>query len=300
MATPQSYANQRSRPMLPNGNGELVVTDEKPRLEVGGRLLGVVPRNIEEIFRLATAIAQSGLAPKDMNTPERLTVAIMTGLELGLPPMFAINKIAVINGRPTLWGDAIPGLLWGRGFKIADEMTGEGDNRCATCTVTRPNGDATTRSFGVKDAKKAGLWGKSGPWTQFPDRMLTMRARAFAARDGAADVLGGLYLREEIEDTPTEPVDITPAEPKGWRNGRKTSALCKRDGTDKVFNEILAHIANAADLEFMRCLPNDYEEALRTMYPRWSFEIAVAFEQKWEDLGGDPEECPYQREEERG
>lgn len=306
MAIPQSYANPRSRPMVPpNGDGQevAVVTNDiaKPSLEVGGRLLGIVPRNIDEIFRLASAIAKSGLAPKDMNTPEKLTVAIMTGLELGLPPMFAINKIAIINGRPTLWGDSIPALLWGRGFRIEDEISGEGENRCATCTVTRPNGETTTRTFGVKDAKKAGLWGKSGPWTQYPDRMLSMRARAFAARDGASDVLGGLYLREEIDDVPAEPVDITPpAKVKGWRNGRKTSAECKRDGTDEVFNEILRHIANATDLEFMRRLPNDYEEDLRTMYPRWSFEIAVAYEQKWSDLGGDPEECPYQAEDEHG
>jgi hypothetical protein len=290
--------------MPPNGNGQEVATlnePPKPSLEVGGRLLGIVPRNIDEIFRLASAIAKSGLAPKDMATPEKLTVAIMTGLELGLPPMFAINKICVINGRPTLWGDSIPALLWGRGFKIADEIIGDGDNRYATCTVTRPNGEQTTRVFGVKEAKKAGLWGKAGPWTQYPDRMLSMRARAFAARDGASDVLGGLYLREEMEDVPAEPVDITPpAKVKGWRNGRKTSAECKRDGTDDIFNEILRHIAHATDLDLMRRLPVDYEEDLRTMYPRWCFEIAVAFEQKWEDLGGDPEECPYQREEEHG
>jgi hypothetical protein len=292
--------------MPANGNGqEVVVTPNepaKPSLEVGGRLLGIVPRNIDEIFRLASAIAKSGMAPKDMNTPEKLTVAIMTGLELGLPPIFAINKIAVINGRPTLWGDAIPGLLWSRNFKIDEAMSGDGENRCATCTVTRPHGEQVTRTFGVKDAKKAGLWGKAGPWTQYPDRMLSMRARAFAARDGASDVLGGLYLREEIDDTPAEPVDITPPKRKGWRNGKKTSAECKRDGTDEVFNEIRRHIANAGDLDFLRCLARDYEEDLRTMYPRWSFEIAKDYELKWSDLGGDPTECPYSvnDEDERG
>jgi hypothetical protein len=306
MAFTQPYNPTRGRPMMPgNGNGqELAVAPvdvPKPSLEVGGRLLGIVPRNIDEIFRLASAIAKSGMAPKDMSTPEKLTVAIMTGLELGLPPIFAINKIAVINGRPTLWGDAIPGLLWSRNFKIDEALTGEGENRCATCTVTRPHGEQVTRTFGVKDAKKAGLWGKSGPWTQYPDRMLSMRARAFAARDGASDVLGGLYLREEMEDVPAEPVDITPpAKVKGWRNGRKTSAECKRDGTNDVFNEIRRQIAGASALDFLAQIPRTYEDDLRTMYPRWSFEIAKDYELKWSDLGGDPSECPYQAEEEHG
>ena len=56
------------------------------------------------------------------------------------------------------------------------------------------------RRFSVQDARRAGLWGRPGPWSQYPQRMLQMRARAFALRDAFADVLGGLYLREELED----------------------------------------------------------------------------------------------------
>jgi hypothetical protein len=273
----------------------------KPNLEVGGKLMGIVPRNIDEIFRLASAIAKSGMAPKDMSTPEKLTVAIMTGLELGLPPMFAINKICVINGRPTLWGDSIPALLWGRGFKIVECHTGAGDARIAVCTVIRPDGTACERRFGVADAKKAGLWGKSGPWTQYPDRMLSMRARAFAARDGASDVLGGLYLREEIDDTPAEPVDITPAvKVKGWKNGRKTSAECKRDGTSDTFNEIRRQIASAPECETLQQIADSYAQDLANLPVRWSLMISQEFEDKWRDLGGSLEDSPVRAGEEPG
>jgi hypothetical protein len=273
----------------------------KPSLEVGSRLLGIVPRNIDEIFRLASAIAKSGMAPKDMSTPEKLTVAIMTGLELGLPPIFAINKIAVINGRPTLWGDAIPGLLWSRNFKLDETMAGDGDNRCATCTVTRPHGETITRTFGVKDAKKAGLWGKSGPWTQYPDRMLSMRARAFAARDGASDVLGGLYLREEIDDTPAEPVDITPPAKvlKSGRvvgrsaNGRKTAYAAKKDGTNDVFNAIRKQVAEAPECEVLQQIYDGYTQALADLPTAYMLILSREFEDKWQDLGGTLEESPY-------
>lgn len=278
--------------MTHNGNGQEVALapEVKPNLEVGGRLMGIVPRNIDEIFRLASAIAKSGLAPKDMSTPEKLTVAIMTGLELGLPPMFAINKIAVINGRPTLWGDSIPALLWGRGFKIDETMTGDGDTRCATCLVTRPQGEKVMRTFGVKDAKKAGLWGKSGPWTQYPDRMLAMRARAFAARDGASDVLGGLYLREEIDDAPVEAIDITPPAPTNGK--RKSSASAKRDGTTDTFNDIRRQIANAPECEILQQIADSYAQELADMPVRWSLVISQEFEDKWRDLGGDLENSP--------
>jgi hypothetical protein len=308
MAIPQSVHRrfQQARPgsFVPMTTQEMMVAPEieeappaKPSLEVGSRLLGIVPRNIDEIFRLASAIHKSGLAPKDMNTPEKLTVAIMTGLELGLPPIFAINKIAVINGRPTLWGDAIPGLLWSRGFKIEEAMTGDGENRCATCTVTRPQGAQVTRTFGVKDAKKANLWGKAGPWQQYPDRMLAMRARAFAARDGASDVLGGLYLREEIDDTPSELVDITPPEkPKRVvgrsPNGRKTAYAAKKDGTNDVFNAIRKQVLEAPECEALQEIYDRYTQELADLPTAYMLILSREFEDKWQDLGGNLDESP--------
>lgn len=178
-------------------------------LNAGGQITAIVPTNIEEVFRLATAIAKSGLAPNGMKSPEQITIAIMHGMEIGLPPLQAVQRIAVVNGRPTIWGDAIPALLLSRGFRLKETMEGEGDKRFARCEITRPDGGKVVGTFSVDDAKTAGLWSKQGPWKQYPDRMLKMRARGFAARDGAADVLSGLYLREEIEGEAMR--DITPA-----------------------------------------------------------------------------------------
>ena len=59
----------------------------------------------------------------------------------------------------------------------------------------------------MKDAKRAGLWGKPGPWTQYPRQMLFNRARAFAYRHAFADALFGVGFREEEEDAaPLAPV----------------------------------------------------------------------------------------------
>ena len=56
-------------------------------LRTGGPVAGIIPQSIDEVVRLAQGIAKSGLAPNTMNTPEKITVAILTGLEIGLPPM---------------------------------------------------------------------------------------------------------------------------------------------------------------------------------------------------------------------
>jgi hypothetical protein len=97
-----------------------------------------------------------------------------------------------------------PSRLSGLCAFVQETMRGQGEAMVAICRVKRAGEDqALERRFGVADAKAAGLWGKDGPWRLYPRRMLQMRARAFALRDGFADVLGGLYLAEEIEDGST-------------------------------------------------------------------------------------------------
>lgn len=182
----------------------------------GGRPAAIVPQSMEDAYRLAKAICVAGMAPRGLETPEKAMVAILHGLEVGMTPMAALQRIAVVNGRPTIWGDGAIGLVRASGLceYITETTSGTGDAHVATCAAKRRGEKAEiVRTFSVADAKKAGLWGKSGPWQQYPERMLQMRARAFALRDGFADVLGGLYLREEIEEAPMRDVTPPPAPP---------------------------------------------------------------------------------------
>jgi hypothetical protein len=94
---------------------------------------------------------------------------------------------------------------------VTETIDGEGDNMVATCTAKRRGYEKpTVVRFSVADAKKAGLWGKSGPWTQYPRRMLQLRARGFALRDAFPDVLKGLVTAEEAQDYPTTPATPEP------------------------------------------------------------------------------------------
>ena len=185
----------------------------EPRaLTSGSRPSAIVPHTMDDAYRLAKAICQARMAPKGLDTPEACMIAIMHGLEIGLTPMIALQRIAIVNGRPTLWGDGAMALVRSSGLCewVRETITGDGDNRIATCEVKRRGEpDPVARIFSVADAKKAGLWGKSGPWQQYPERMLQMRARAFALRDVFADALGGMYLREEIDDAPSAPSRIS-------------------------------------------------------------------------------------------
>lgn len=183
-----------------------------PSLQAGGAVKAIVPQDFDGAWRIAVAVTKAGMAPKGLESPEKAMVAIMHGMEVGLTPMAALQSIAVVNGRPTIWGDGAIGLVRGSGKCewIKERLEGDGDNMVAICEVKRKGEDDPIRArFSVADAKKASLWGKAGPWQQYPKRMLAMRARAFALRDGFADILRGLGIAEEVQDY--QPMrDVTP------------------------------------------------------------------------------------------
>ena len=167
----------------------------------------LTPQSIDEAMRFADILSKSNLVPKDyQGNPGNCIIAMQWGGEIGLPPLQAMQSIAVINGRPSIWGDAMLALVRGSGLLeyIREEPTDEG----CTCTLKRRGEAEVVREFTVEDAKKAGLYGKQGPWQTAPKRMLQMRARAFALRDVFTDVLRGVHIAEESRDLPAEK-DIT-------------------------------------------------------------------------------------------
>lgn len=178
-----------------------------------GLIDAMTPHTLDDAFRLAKALSMSGdMIPKHFQgKPESIMAAMMQGASIGLAPMQAMQSIAVINGRATVFGEAIPALVLNAGHFVDVEVTGEGDSAVATATLTRKDGKKVVRTFSMADAKKAGLTGKTGPWTQYPKRMLSMRARAWAVRDGAPDALMGLAVAEEVQDYgPDSARDVTP------------------------------------------------------------------------------------------
>lgn len=174
--------------------------EAKPYLQMQGGSFR--PTDPESLFRLASIFHKAGMLPKGFETPEKVALAIMLGMEVGLSPGQALQGIMVVNNRPTIWGDAALALVRSSGLleDFREEYTGEGVRAIATCTAKR-KGQATpiVRSFTWADAVRAGLASKD-LYKLYPQRMLPSRARGFCLRDGFADVLKGLAIREEVDD----------------------------------------------------------------------------------------------------
>lgn len=178
---------------------------------------GVRLSTLEDAFRFAKYVIASGLAPKGIDTPEKALIAMQAGAELGFSPMRSLAAVTVINGRAGLMGDAALAKI--RQSKVCTlgpiiGVRGEGDARAGFCRFQRIDmAEPTETSFSIADAKRAGLWGKQGPWVQYPNDMLEWRAVARACKRYFGDVLLGLTVMEELRDYPTEvrvERDVTP------------------------------------------------------------------------------------------
>lgn len=165
----------------------------------------LAPRNLKEAMELSEMICNTDIVPKDFKGNAGNTlVAMMLGSEVGLNPLQSLSNIAVINGRPSIWGDSMLALCQGNPKFVSIKETFDDETMTATCVIVRQGDEPHTAIFSKQDAITAKLWDKGGVWTTYPKRMLQMRARGFALRDKFSDSLKGLISREEASDIPTD------------------------------------------------------------------------------------------------
>lgn len=190
---------------------ELTVQQAKSTVEAGKG--GLILRSIDEMWRFAQAVAKSGIAPRGLQKPEQILIALEFGAELGMKPMQSLATCMVVNNRPALFGDGMLAVASASGLMedIKETCTGDEskpDTLKATCTVKRVGRPTpVTKSFSWAQAKNAGLTG-SDTYKKYPSRMLQHRARALALRDALPDVLCGIYTVDEAHEIGGSPQPV--------------------------------------------------------------------------------------------
>lgn len=145
----------------------------------------------------AQVVLQSGMAPKALNSAEKILTVALKGRELNVPMMQALSHIHVVEGKPTLSAEMMVALVQRAGHKIRVlETTSE------YATVQGVRADDPEHkpkvTFDWEDAKKAGVTNKN-TWKAYPDAMLRARAISALCRFAFADVLAGAsYVPEEM------------------------------------------------------------------------------------------------------
>jgi len=165
---------------------------------VGNR--GIQLSTIEDVFRFAKAVALSQLCPPGFSETDCFLI-IQNGLEVGMSPMAALANTYIVNRRATIFGDMPLALVRQSGLldDYKQEYQGnpfENDFKCVVSSKRKGSSEPIVTEYSVNDAKLAEIWGKKGPWTNAPKRMLLYRARGFNLRDNFGDVLKGCAIAE--------------------------------------------------------------------------------------------------------
>lgn len=169
---------------------------------------GIQLRTMDDLGRWCVTVAKSGMAPRGMDTPEKIAVAVQTGMEAGISPMASLRSIVVINGTPSWKGEAALALIRSRGICKSPPrvfVRGDGDAREGVFAFHRADmAEPVEVTFSVADAKRAKLWGKAGPWTEYSEDMLCWRAVGRGSKRYFSDVLQGIAVAEEVQDYPPD------------------------------------------------------------------------------------------------
>lgn len=152
-------------------------------------------RTFGDLMNIADMLVKSGLLPATVKTKEAAAAIILKGRELGIPTMEAFSLINVISGKPTISPQGMIALA--RRTGQLQDITITDENDTAVVTVTRKGQTPFMTKFSARDAAAMGLANKDN-WQKQPKVMRQWRAISANFRITFPDVIGGMYMPEEL------------------------------------------------------------------------------------------------------
>lgn len=154
--------------------------------------------DLDGLMRVADMLGKAGpMLPAHIKSPGEALAVIMAGAELGIPPMASLRGIHLVKGKVGMDYSLMIGLMRRAGYGV--QWVTKSATRCELL-LTHRDGTTHAEVWDVERAKKAGLWGGAGSWSNYPEAMLTARCTSSAARAFAGDVLAGCYSMEEVRE----------------------------------------------------------------------------------------------------
>lgn len=185
-----------------------VLDADRPASEAQLEQLGVVPsRNYREAIEIGHVAAASNLYP-EARTAARAAMVVMIGMDLGVSPAAALMGIHIMESSDGKVNFLIEGKILGKLVKdrapAIDYKVIARTDESAELEFLRDGQLAGPNITWTKEtAVRAGLWGKAGPWKNYPREMLTWRALAEGVRIYFPEVIGGqrVYVEGELGES---------------------------------------------------------------------------------------------------
>ena len=161
--------------------------------------MSLEPATTGQAWALAKAIHQSRLFA--VESAEQALMILMTGREMGIGAMASLRGFHFIKGKPCMSAQLMAALILRSGKAEYWELI-ESSPKSATYATKRIGGrNEQRKTFTVDDARLAQLVKSDGNWTKYPAAMCEARAGSALARIVYPDLLAGVYLPGEIEES---------------------------------------------------------------------------------------------------
>ena len=154
----------------------------------------------QTMAQMAEALYRSGMLPAHIKSPQAALAVIQKGRELGIPPMYALSNIVVVNGKPTCNAELMLALIYRDQGSHAVRFAVATAEIATIAYRRRDWSDAQQFSFSMDEAKRAGLL-TNQTWQKYPAAMLRARAISAVARMAFPDSIAGMYTAEELGAT---------------------------------------------------------------------------------------------------
>jgi hypothetical protein len=144
----------------------------------------------------AAMLVKTGFLPQSIKTPEQALAIMMKGRELGVPPMYALSNIVIIQGKPTCNAELMLALVRRDHGSDAIRIALSTNEKCTV--QWRTWGQVSEYSFTIDDAKTAQLVIPNSPWQKYPAAMLRARCISAVCRMAFPESIAGMYTGEEL------------------------------------------------------------------------------------------------------
>jgi hypothetical protein len=188
-----------------------VVHDTETQAVAIQRQSELSPMTFDQVVQMGDQLVRTGFLPEHVKTGAQAAAIILTGKELGMPPMRALRSLQMVKGKVVENADS----------QLARFKTAGGradwrrlDDRAAVLFLRHPNGDEHEESFTFEDAERAGLTkpsfkGEPSMFTKYPRAMLRSRAITAALKSVGWEGGVGAYDPEEaLAFTPSAPATV--------------------------------------------------------------------------------------------
>ena len=186
-------------------NKETALTVQPEQLnEVMAKPQGGFIESFRESYKLASVFAKSSLVPQQyQGKTEDCAIAVDMAERMGVTPLMVMQNLYVVKGKPSWSGQACMSFIKAKYGNAEPIYTGQrsSDTRGCFVRVTKSDGEVIEGAEVTIGMAKAEGWMNNSKWKNMPELMLAYRAAAFFARVYCPEILMGVQVEGEVEDS---------------------------------------------------------------------------------------------------